>query len=220
MKHFTAKELGELEKLERVNLINTISGYKPANLIGTISASKQTNLAIFSSVVHLGTNPPLFGFITRPTDEVARHTYENILEVGVYTINHVHESFIEQAHYTSAKFDRDTSEFAACHLTEEYVENFAAPFVRESRIKLGLRFVEEMPIKLNGTILIIGELEHLTMPENVLDSDGNMDLNAAGEVCVSGLDGYHAVEKAVRFPFARPNNVPEFLTNQKNRLKT
>jgi len=213
MTHYTKTELGELEKLARVNLINSISGYKPANLIGTMSARQQTNLAIFSSVVHLGTNPPLFGFITRPTDEVARHTYENIKETGVYTINHVHESFIEQAHFTSAKFDREVSEFAACELTEEYLENFAAPFVRESQIKLGLRFVEEMPIKLNGTILIIGELEHLMMPENVLDSDGKIDLNAAGEVCVSGLDGYHKVEKAVRFPFARPNNVPEFRTN-------
>ena len=106
MKHFTSETLGALGKQERVNLINSISGYKPANLIGTISAAKKTNLAIFSSVVHLGTNPPLFGFITRPTTEVPRHTYENLKEIGVYTINHVHESFIEKAHYTSAKFDR------------------------------------------------------------------------------------------------------------------
>ena len=215
MKHYTKTELDELEKLTRVNLINSISGYKPANLIGTISASKQTNLAIFSSVVHLGTNPPLFGFITRPTTNVARHTYENIREIGVYTINHVHESFVEKAHYTSAKFDREVSEFAACGLTEEYLENFAAPFVRESAIKLGLRFVEEIPIKLNGTILIIGELEHLIMTENALLADGNVDLHAAGDACISGLDGYHAVKEAVRFPFARPNNVPEFRTNQK-----
>jgi len=215
MKHFTSETLGALGKQERVNLINSISGYKPANLIGTISAAKQTNLAIFSSVVHLGTNPPLFGFITRPTADVIRHTYENLKEIGVYTINHVHESFIEKAHYTSAKFDRETSEFAACHLTEEYLENFAAPFVRESAVKLGLRLVEEIPIKLNGTILIIGELEHLILPEDVLQIDGSTDLNRAGDVCISGLDGYHKVEKAVRFPFARPNNVPEFVTNQK-----
>lgn len=210
MKHFTKKELDELEKQARVNLINSISGYKPANLIGTISAAGQTNLAIFSSVVHLGTNPPLFAFVTRSPTDVARHTYENIKETGVYTINHVHESFVEKAHYTSAKLDRATSEFAACGLTEEYTENFAAPFVRESRIKLGLRFVEEMPIKLNGTILIVGELEHLMLPENAVETDGNIDLNRAGDVCISGLDGYHAVEKAVRFPSARPNNLPDF----------
>ncbi len=210
MKHYTNKEIGELDKLRRANLINSLSGYKPANLIGTISGAKQTNLAIFSSVVHLGSDPPLFGFITRPTGEVPRHTYENIMETGVYTINHVHESFVEKAHYTSAKFERETSEFAACGLTEEYLENFAAPFVKESRIKLGLRFVEEMPVKLNGTILIIGEIEHLFVPENALLENSNVDLHRAGDACISGLDGYHAVEKAVRFPFARPDDLPDF----------
>jgi len=215
VKHFTNKEIGELGKIERANMINSLSGYKPANLIGTISASKQTNLAIFSSVVHLGTTPPLFGFVTRPTTEVPRHTYENIKEIGVYTINHIHESFVEKAHYTSAKFDRETSEFAACHLTEEYLEGFDAPFVEESKIKFGLKLVEEIPIKLNGTILIIGEIQHLFLPENALLEDGNVDLNAAGDACISGLDGYHAVKEAVRFPFARSSNVPEFKTNQK-----
>ena len=73
---------------------------------------------------------------------------------------------------------------------------------------------EEIPIKLNETSLIIGELEHLIIKENALLADGNVDLHAAGNACISGLDGYHAVEKAVRFPFARPNNIPEFATNQ------
>ncbi len=99
-------------------------------------------------------------------------------------------------------------------MTEEYLENFAAPFVKESRIKLGLQFVEEIPIKLNGTILMIGEIQHLFLPENALLENGNVDLHAAGDACISGLDGYHAVEEAVRFPFARPNNVPDFTTIQ------
>ena len=210
MKHYTKIELGELEKLVRVNLINTISGYKPANLIGTISASGATNLAIFSSVVHVGANPPLLGFIMRPIAEVPRHTYENIKEIGVYTINHVHRTFIEKAHFTSAKFDREVSEFAACQLTEEYLENFAAPFVAESKIKIGLKFVEEVPIELNRTILIIGEIEHLIVPETALLETGNLDLNDVGDVCISGLDGYHETAKAVRFRYARASELPEF----------
>lgn len=210
MKHYTRKELDMLEKRRRINLVNSLSGYKPANLIGTMSAAKQTNLAIFSSVLHLGTTPPLFGFVTRTTGDVPRHTYENIVETGVYTINHVHESFVEKAHFTSAKFGRETSEFAACQLTEEYLDGFDAPFVKESVIKLGLEFVEEIPIKLNGTILIIGQLQHLIMPESSLLKDGNVDLHAAGGSCISGLDGYHRVERAYRFPFARPSSIPDF----------
>ncbi len=210
MKHFTSKEFGELGKIERANLINSISGYKSANLIGTISSSKQTNLAIFSSVVHIGANPPLLGFIMRPVGEIPRHTYENIKETGVYTINHVHENFAEKAHFTSAKFEKDVSEFEKCQLTEEFIDKFAAPFVRESRIKTGLKFVEEIPIKLNKTILIVGEIRHIILPENALLGDGNVDLNSVADICISGLDTYHQVRKLKTFPYAKPNNLPEF----------
>jgi flavin reductase (DIM6/NTAB) family NADH-FMN oxidoreductase RutF len=210
MKHLTNKDFAALGKIERANLINSVSGYKSANLIGTISAAGQTNLAIFSSVVHLGANPPLLGFIMRPTAEVPRHTYENIKETGVYTISHVHESFVEKAHYTAAKFDREVSEFAACALTEEYLADFAAPFVKESRIKIGLKFAEEIPIKLNDTILIVGEIEHLIFPEKSLLENGNLDLNAAEDVCISSLDTYHSVKQIATFPFARTTNLPKF----------
>ncbi len=210
MKHFTKNDFSELGKIERSNLINSVGGYKSANLIGTISESKQTNLAIFSSVVHIGANPPLLGFIQRPTGEVERHTHENIRATGVFTINHIHESFIERAHYTSAKFDRNVSEFEACGLTEEYSENFAAPFVEESKIKIGLKFVEEIPIKLNGTILIIGEIHHLFIPENAQLENGNIDLNIIEDICISSLDTYHKVTQIAQFPFARPNELPDF----------
>jgi flavin reductase (DIM6/NTAB) family NADH-FMN oxidoreductase RutF len=132
------------------NLINAVTGIKSANLIGTISNAGEKNLAIFSSVIHLGSNPPLIGFIVRPSGEVPRHTYENIRENGFYTINHVHREFIEQAHYTSAKFDRAVSEFEACRLTEEYVGDFPAPFVKESRLKLGMQLEQELPIALKN----------------------------------------------------------------------
>lgn len=204
MKHFTRDDIGNLAKTERVNLINSVSGYKSANLIGTISSESVTNLAIFSSVVHIGANPPLLGFIIRPVAEVPRHTYENIRGIPFYTINHVHRSFVEAAHETSARFGADESEFAACGFSEEYVEDFAAPFVKESKIKIGLKFVEEIPIKLNNTILIIGEIQHLLLAENLLLENGSIDLNAAGDVCISGLDTYHDAEKIASFPYAKP----------------
>ncbi len=82
MKHFTRNDLDELQRRKRANLINSITGYKPANLIGTIDENGRTNLAIFSSCVHLGANPPLIGFIMRPIGDVTRHTYSNIKSNG------------------------------------------------------------------------------------------------------------------------------------------
>ena len=58
------------------------------NLIATKSNDGFPNVAVFSSVTHLGSNPPLLGFITRPAF-VPRNTYENIRKTGIYTINHI-----------------------------------------------------------------------------------------------------------------------------------
>lgn len=211
MKQFTKDSIGELDSRKRANLINSISGFKSANLIGTVSDLGMTNLAIFSSVMHIGANPPLMGFILRPLGDVPRHTYENIKQNGVFTINHVHESFLAKAHFTSAKFERDVSEFVECKLTEEFIEGFSAPFVKESLVKVGLKFAEEIPIKINGTILVIGEIEHIVLPENAWLESGNVDLNTVGDVTISALDTYHRVEKIETLPYAKTSNLPDFV---------
>jgi flavin reductase (DIM6/NTAB) family NADH-FMN oxidoreductase RutF len=210
MKHFKKQDLDALTNRVRARLINSVSGYKPANLIGTVSSTGSTNLAVFSSVVHLGANPPLLGFILRSAGDVPRHTYDNIKRTGWYTINHVHETFVEKAHFTSAKFPPEISEFTQCRLKEQWLEGFAAPFVEQSKIKLGMKFVQEIPLEINRTILVIGEIIHLFLPEDVLLPGGNIDLNGVGDVCISGLDTYHRVEKIATYPYAEVSNLPVF----------
>jgi flavin reductase (DIM6/NTAB) family NADH-FMN oxidoreductase RutF len=205
MIHITRKEINSLDTRYRVNLINSITGYKPANLIGTISPDGVSNLAIISSVIHMGSNPPLIGFIQSPLT-VKRDTYENISANGYYTINHIHGEFIEKAHQTSAKFDSDISEFVACDLTEEYLAGFAAPYVKESKVKMGMKLVQEIPIEQNGTILMIGEVIDLHVSELSLEKNGNLDLNVINDVCISGLDTYHKVSVKASLSYARPNH--------------
>lgn len=204
MKHISRTEIDASDKIYRLNLINSITGYKPTNLIGTVSGEGITNLTIISSVIHMGSNPPLIGFIQRPIT-VQRDTYQNIKETGYYTINHVHGEFIERAHQTSAKYDPFISEFDTCEFGEEYLNEFPAPFVKESKVKIGMKFLEEIPIKHNGTILIIGEIVDIYLVEQCLEEDGNLDLNIVNDVCLSGLNAYHAVSHKASFEYARPN---------------
>ena len=132
--HLTKEQIQQTSRIKRLNIINSITGVKPANLIGSISENGHSNLAIFSSVVHLGSNPALLGFILRPQHEVRRDTYDNIMQTKYYTINHISSDYVENAHYTSAKFDKEDSEFERCKFTEEYLFDFDAPFVKESRV--------------------------------------------------------------------------------------
>lgn len=210
--HLTKEDIAQLERKKRLNIINSVSGIKPANLIGTISNEGQTNVAIFSSVIHLGSNPALLGFITRPTEEIPRHTYSNIQENGCFTINHVPVSIVEKAHYTSAKLDRSISEFDRCGLTAEYIKDFKAPFVQESSLKIGLKIVDEIPIKINGTILMIGAIEHLILPEEAVNEQGYIDLSLNHTAGISGLNSYYALSPIASFPYARPDEIPDFGT--------
>ena len=206
---YTKEDIDKLDTITKLKIINSVTGIKPANLIGTINKQGQTNLAVFSSIVHLGSSPALLGFISRPQTAEAGHTFRNIKENGYYTINHIHPDFVKQAHYTSGKFDANISEFDRCNLSEEYNNNFKAPFVKESTFKMGMIFKEAIDIKLNGTILIIGEIEHLIMPDNAI-VEGDIDLELTNSVGISGLNSYYALKKIEKHPYVRVNEVPKF----------
>ena len=68
--HLTKEDIFKIDRIKRLNLINSVSGIKSANLIGTQSSDGYSNLAVFSSVVHLGSNPAYLGFVLRPDSNV------------------------------------------------------------------------------------------------------------------------------------------------------
>jgi flavin reductase (DIM6/NTAB) family NADH-FMN oxidoreductase RutF len=203
MKHITEKELDQMEQRFRASFINSITGFKSAVLIGTKNKENQENLAIFNSIVHLGSNPALIGMIIRP-DSVERHTLENIEETGFYTINHILESFVEQAHHTSARYPRNISEFEASGLTPFYRDDFFAPYVKESNVQIGMEFKTKINIPVNNTLMVIGQIKSISLPEKAISTDGFIDLEITKTITNSGLDSYHRTERIARLPYAKP----------------
>lgn len=195
-------DLTNMEQRYRAMFINSLSGYKSANLIGTIDKEAKTNLAIMSSVFHLGAQPPLMGLIVRP-DVAERHTLDNIRSTGVYTINHVNQNIYKQAHQTSARYPKTISEFDAVGLTTEFRDDFKAPFVKESMISMGLELREERLMEINGTHLIIGEIVEVSVPDNTVSDDGFVDLAKADTVAIGGLDGYFSAQLNERLAYAK-----------------
>ncbi|OHX66428.1 flavin reductase family protein [Flammeovirga pacifica] len=211
--HLTKDHIIEMNRIKRLNLINSITGIKPANLIGTSSVKYGENLAIFSSVVHLGSDPALLGFISRPSQDVPRHTLRNIFENKVYTINHVNTNQIMRAHYTSAKLDEGESEFEKCHFTPEYIHGFDAPFVKEAKVKIGLELREEIPIKSNNTVMIVGEIQHIVIPENAISEMGYIRLDKIDTAGISGLNSYYSFNYLDSFPYARKKDIENLNLN-------
>mgnify|MGYP001076572443 CR=1 FL=1 len=206
MPHFRIEDINKMQHLYRINLINSCSGYKSANLIGTKSSEGISNVAIFSSVTHIGSDPALLGFFLRPTT-VIRNTYDNIKETGYFTINHIHESILEDAHHTSAKYESNISEFNVTELEEDYKSGFHAPFVKNSPVQMAMTYVEEYPINANGTILLIGAIKDLYLQDNLLGQDGFVNLSEANVVAINGLDGYAMPKLKTRLDYQRPKNL-------------
>ena len=204
--HYTRDQINDLEKIKKINLINSCSGYKSANLIGTISKEEITNVAVFSSVTHLGSNPPTLGFILRPTT-VPRDTYKNILESGVFTINHIFEDIIEDAHHTSAKYEEAISEFDITSLEDEYYNDCIAPFVKGSPVQMEMKFIEEYHIKSNNVIHIIAEIKNLYVKDDILNEDGFLDLAKGKVAAINGLDAYAIANNNTRFSYQRPKKL-------------
>lgn len=206
--HYSREDIDQMQHIFRINLINSCSGYKSANLLGSISKEGITNVAVFSSVTHLGSNPPTLGFILRPTT-VPRNTYKNIKETRVFTINHIFEDIIEDAHHTSAKYPEEISEFDVTNLETEYKEECIAPFVKGSPIQMKMRFKEEYFIKTNEVLHIIAEIEELYVQDDLLEEDGFVNLSKGKVAAINGLDAYAVANDNKRLSYQRPKEISQ-----------
>ena len=190
-------------------MINSITGYKSANMIGSRSNAGIENLAIFSSITHLGSDPALLSFTLRPNN-VPRHTYKNFKENQVFTVNHVALNQFEDAHHTSAKYDENISEFDQTLLEPEYKLNWHAPFVKGAPVALGCKYLNEYEITENGCILIIAAIEHIFVEDELLQKDGWVKLESGEVVAINGLDGYVLPQLQKRLEYARPKLIKDY----------
>jgi len=182
--------------------MNTAEGFKNAALLGTANSDGLTNLAIFNSVVHIGASPPLIGFIHRPVT-VPKQTFTNIQQTGSFTINLITKGIYKKAHQTSARYAPDISEFEATGLQAEFGRIVKAPYVAESPVRFGMSLEEIIPIRSNGTYLVIGKVQEMFIRKDLIADDGNVELHKADIIAVSGLDNYYLPELIERLPYAK-----------------
>ncbi len=203
LRRIDRSEIEKMDRISRLNLVNSCTGYKSANLIATINNQGKTNVAVFSSVTHLGSDPALISFTMRPIT-VPRHTYNNIKEYGYFSINHITAEQIADAHHTSADYPEEISEFDQTYLQPVYHNDCPVPFVKGSPVKLLCKYVNEYLIQENGCILIVASIEAIFYEEEVKTADNWLQLDKGKVVAINGLDGYALPVLLERLPYARP----------------
>ena len=89
--------------------------------------------------------------------------------------------------------------------------------MKESKVKLGLKLNEIIPIKSNGCKFIIGEVEHILIDDSIdFMTEGALNLEISSSVGVGGLNSYYTMNKIIELPFPRlstdpPSGMSEFL---------
>lgn len=203
MHHFTTQDFQSWERRYRAYFFNSAGGFKSANLLGSYNAEGVANLALFFSVIHVGSNPPLLGLLFRP-HTVPRHTLENLLQQGHFSVNAVTEAIYRKAHATSASYEAGVCEFTQCGLHSLSGKSVPVPYVQESPLRLGCTFAERHDIKANGTILIVARIEEVQVSEKLLGADGFLELANENTVAINNLDAYYKPEPLERLEYARP----------------
>lgn len=203
---FNKTEILNLDRFYRANLINSIVGIKQASLIGTVSDKSISNLALFSSVVHLGSNPQLVAMFSRPNTDTPKQTLKNIIDSNAYTINHVNSKILHRSHATSKKFSPSESEFTQCNLEECYIEDFQAPFVKECNIGVGVSYKRHFTIDENGVVMIIGEIDKIIVDEQFISETGEVLLSSLDSIGVAGNNSYYSLKTLSSLEYVSSDN--------------
>ena len=91
-----------------------------------------------------------------------------MFKLKYFTVNHINADDIEDAHHTSAKYPKEISEFDQTNLEAEYLDDFIAPFVKSSKIKLACKYLNEYDIKENDTILVVASIEGIYIEDGII----------------------------------------------------
>lgn len=161
--------VAELDAVDGYKLTTGLIVPRPIGWIGTISASGVPNLAPYSFFNAVSGRPPTF--VVAPGRSTRRDTLDNVRVVGEFTINIVTVEVAEAMNASSASFDADVDEFAACELTAVPSSVVRPPMVGECKanIECVVAQIVDVGDPALGNSLVIGEAVAFHVDEAILD---------------------------------------------------
>ena len=151
---------------------------RPIAWVSTVSASGVTNLAPFSFFTGVGSRPPSILFCpANRRDGGVKDTLRNILATQEFVINVVPHRLAEAMNLSSAELPSEESEFELTGLEISESTVVRAPGVSSSPIRMECRLLQHLALDdgPGGANIVLGEIVHMHLDDNVLDSTGYAD---------------------------------------------
>ncbi|MFO1001494.1 MAG: flavin reductase family protein [Planctomycetaceae bacterium] len=151
---------------------------RPIAWVSTASAAGVTNLAPFSFFTGVGSRPPSVLFCpANRRDGGPKDTLKNILATQEFVINVVPYRLAEAMNLSSAELPAEESEFELTGLQSSKSVVVKAPGVSSSPIRMECRLLQHLALDdgPGGANIVLGEIVHMHLDDDVLDSTGYAD---------------------------------------------
>lgn len=152
---------------------------RPIAFVSTLSETGERNLAPYSFFNVFSSNPPTLVFSSnrRVSDNTTKDTLQNIKDTGELVINVVSYAIVRQMAIASIQYPSSVDEFQKSGLTPTDSLHVGPSRVKESPVQLECRLKEIITLGDQGGAghLIICEVVHIHLDENILDDNGRIN---------------------------------------------
>ena len=156
---------------------------RPIAWVSSVDADGVRNLAPFSYFMAITHDPPTVAFSSAPRGvEVPgsrgkKDTLSNVEATREFVVNVVDDALAEQMNVTSGDYPPEVDEFAQAGLVAAPGAQVKAPRVAAAPISMECRVTQIIPVGNLPHHLIIGEIVHLHVRDDVYDAaSGRIDM--------------------------------------------
>jgi hypothetical protein len=76
--------------------------------------------------------------------------------------------------------------------------------VKDAVVSIAMNLEEIIPIKINGTVMIVGSIKQVLIAAEMIETDGFVALSKEDVLISQGLDAYFVSKPIGRLPYAKP----------------
>lgn len=186
--------LDQLSPTEAQQWLQHAIAPRPIAFASTCNAAGQVNLSPFSFFNLFSSNPPIviFSPARRARDGSTKHTLQNVLEWPEVVINICNYAMVQQMSLASCEYPAGVDEFVKSGFTKAPSVLVRPPRVLESPVALECRVneVKSLGDGKGAGQLVIAEVLLMHVHDEVLGSDGKIDLVKMQHVARLGGDWY------------------------------
>jgi flavin reductase (DIM6/NTAB) family NADH-FMN oxidoreductase RutF len=156
---------------------------RPIAWVSSVDAAGVPNLAPFSYFMAITHDPPTIAFSASPRAETSdprakKDTLRNVEATREFVVNVVDDALAEQMNVTSGDYAPGVDEFTQANLLAAPSVKVKAPRVALAPINMECRVVQIIPIGNLPSNLVIGQIVHLHVRDDVYDAaSGRLDMH-------------------------------------------